>query len=220
MSYSYASTPVFIEWLRRWKFRIAFFLVMWLAPIVCESIVMSGWSGDFIGWLAALWKALAGLTLIGLFGVGVLGLFFLLFSATRRPATVVISTCFFAFISLTAGLVVSRQVRMHGFTQMACRTKPLIAAIEKFEKAKGHAPDKLSELVPKFLPSVPKTGIGAYPDFLYKRFNDETDPWELSVLCSVGLLNFDEFYYRPSKKYVSRLGGWIEPAGDWAYFHE
>ncbi len=117
-------------------------------------------------------------------------------------------------------MMVSREIRMNGFKQMAERTRPLVAAIKKFEKQKGHAPEELEELVPEFVSTLPKTGIGAYPDYHYERLKGENDAWELSVSCGVVILNWDEFFYRPSEKYGERYGGWVEPVGDWAYFHE
>lgn len=48
----------------------------------------------------------------------------------------------------------------------------------------------------------------------------DTD-WELRVPCSLGVLNWDVFFYWPSEVYPQRLyGGSIEQIGGWAYVHE
>ncbi|MBA3858292.1 MAG: hypothetical protein C0507_15415 [Cyanobacteria bacterium PR.3.49] len=126
-----------------------------------------------------------------------------------------------AFLPATAlSLFFTHPIRQDGFMQLASRTKPLIAAIEKYEKVNGHAPDKLQDLIPGFMPAIPKTGIGAYPKYRYELLKKEKDSWQLTVDCSRGWLNWDEFYYLPSKKYPERYGGWVELMGDWAYFHE
>ena len=167
-----------------------------------------------------LWETVAFASLCGALIGLVLSVFFLLFSGTRGYAALAFAGCLSALCLFMPGFLLSREIRMTALRQMGVRTKPLIAAIEKYEKTKGHAPQELADLVPEFLSAVPKTGIGAYPNYDYTRLKDDSDAWELSVGCSVGLMNWDEFFYRPSKKYEKRYGGWIEPAGDWAYFHE
>jgi hypothetical protein len=40
--------------------------------------------------------------------------------------------------------------------------------------------------------------------------------WELSIPCPLGMLNWDEFFYRPSETYPEP----VERIGTWAYVHE
>lgn len=111
-------------------------------------------------------------------------------------------------------------VRHHCFEQMTVRARPLLAAIEAYQKQHGSPPCNLDVLVPKYLPKIPDTGMAAYPNFNYTT-EDEVDPWRLEVQCSLGLLNWDVCFYRPSKKYSSyEYGGGVEPIGDWRYVHE
>lgn len=45
--------------------------------------------------------------------------------------------------------------------------------------------------------------------------------WELRVPCSIGLLNWDVFFYWPTQHYPDHAyGGSIERIGKWAYVHE
>lgn len=65
--------------------------------------------------------------------------------------------------------------------------------------------DKVTELL------GPPDGQSVYRD----------SPWELRVPCSLGLLNWDVFFYWPTKAYPRRTyGGRVERIGDWAYVHE
>ena len=46
-------------------------------------------------------------------------------------------------------------------------------------------------------------------------------PFELTVPCSIGLLNWDVFVYWPSEEYPDHMyGGWVERVEGWAYVHE
>lgn len=65
--------------------------------------------------------------------------------------------------------------------------------------------------------------MGAYPAYEYRYPVDDKryGPWELSVPCSIGLLNWDIFFYWPSKNYPDHTyGGYTKKIGDWAYVHE
>jgi hypothetical protein len=191
-----------------------------LFPALCELILMSSVSIVFSRWFSLLQMLIFFLT----FCIAMVGfipaLTLMLFPRTRRIAGLVWIACVFTLLFSAPGVVSSYLVRKYGFEQMAERTKPLIAAIKKFEQQEGRAPNGLEELVPKYLFAVPWTGIGAYPKYQYEKLEKDTDPWELRVDCGQGLLNWDEFYYRPSEKYGKRYGGWVEPMGTWAYFHE
>jgi hypothetical protein len=151
-------------------------------------------------------------------------LFALAFSSNRRKAlrTPLISLCVVVFVF--CGLKGRFAIRTKQFEDLADRSRPLIAAIALYEKEHGRPPAKLELLVPKYISEVPHTGMGAYPDYEYKV--SPIDPgldaqWELSVPCSVGIANWDLFYYLPTEKYPKHdYGGYIEPIKNWAYVHE
>lgn len=144
----------------------------------------------------------------------------MLFRGTRRTAGLVWIACVSTLLFSVPGIRMSHYVCRYGFERMAERTKPLIAAIRKFEREEGRPPAELGELVPTYIATIPATGIGAYPEYRYEKLENDSDPWELRVDCGRGPLNWDEFYYRPSEKYGERPSGWVEPMGTWAYFHE
>lgn len=222
MEVSYASVSVVVQKLRSRKLLISLGLAIMLGlyPVVCESIVMSSLPGSVSGWVSVLWEAGAGLVLIALVAVLLCSPVLMFFGKSRPFAITLFLCCCLSLGLFLPGMLISRLIRMNGFEQLGIRTKPLIVAIEKYEREKRDAPHELGDLVPDYLPAIPSTGIGAYPKYEFTRLKDERDRWQLTVSCSVGFFNWDEFFYLPSKKYEHRYGGWIEPVGDWAYFHE
>jgi hypothetical protein len=113
--------------------------------------------------------------------------------------------------------------KQHAYSLVGPRSAALIEAIESFERTEGIPPSSLAELVPKFIPSIPSTGMAAYPDYEYAR---EAGPcvdgnrWHLKVDAGE-LLKWDFFFYCPMKDYPTRgWGGSNEVIGDWAYLHE
>lgn len=222
MSPTYVSVPVAIrEIFDRPLFRaIGIGVVLGIFPVFCELITMSSLPRAISGWFCLL-KMLVFMFTFLVALVGLLpALTLMIFQRTRRTAGLIWVSCVSTLLFSFLGIGVSTFVYRYGFEQMAERTKPLIAAIRKFEKEEGRAPAELKELVPKYIAAVPSTGIGAYPEYRYEKLEKDSDPWELRVDCSRGPLNWDEFYYRPSEKYGKRYGGWVEPMGTWAYFHE
>ena len=95
---------------------------------------------------------------------------------------------------------------------------PLVAAIEDYKTTTGQYPNSLGDLSPKFITSVPHTGMCAYPLYEYRKAEktDEAGGYELFISTSIGVLNWDEFIYMPSGKY----GDSFQPVGKWAYYHE
>lgn len=118
-----------------------------------------------------------------------------------------------------------RAVRPHFFEQLAERSQALVQAIRLYDADYGRPPASLANLVPEYLPEIPRTGMAAYPDYKYKvcDVSDECEgnAWVLSVPTPIGFLNWDEFVYYPSGNYPSTdVRGWLEPVRDWAYVHE
>jgi hypothetical protein len=123
------------------------------------------------------------------------------------------------------GFMLGGEIRQDGFERLAARSAPLVEAIRSYEAKHGQPPPDLAALVPDFLPAVPGTGIGAYPEYTYyvgekaRRFND--NPWALEVFTPSGGINFDTFLYFPLQNYPKHgHGGSLERIGDWAYVHE
>ena len=116
---------------------------------------------------------------------------------------------------------------MAAFDKLAKRSELLVQAIKNYELQYGSPPAGLENLVPEFLPNIPQTGMGAYPEYEYK-VGDEAqefakDAWCLVVRAPLAGLNWDVFIYFPNQDYaecVHAYGGVLEKVGDWAYVHE
>jgi hypothetical protein len=125
-----------------------------------------------------------------------------------------------------AGATWGGQRRMEAFRDFPARSQPLVRAIKSFEKDHGRPPATLKDLVPKYLASVPPTGMSAYPTYDYFTGADAMDrfagnPWVLSVSTISGLINFDAMLYFPKQNYDEwRYSFQLERVGDWAYHHE
>jgi hypothetical protein len=142
----------------------------------------------------------------------------------RRRALTLLPLCLLYPILFFGSVDRGERIRMKAFTELADRSRPLIEAIENYERHHGSPPRQLQDLVPQFLPAIPTTGLGAYPKYEYELIRDgETwhrNPWLLWVDCTQGF-SFDKFYYFPNQAYPTQgYGGSWERIGDWAYFDE
>jgi hypothetical protein len=154
--------------------------------------------------------------------IGAIGL---IFKKTRKLAATFSLACLIYFAVGVMCIKIGGEVRMWAFHGLAKRSTALVNAIEQFQEKYRHPPESLLSLVPEFLPSVPDTGMAAYPDYEYKVGEDAKsygdNPWVLLVFTPSGGINFDMFMYFPNQKYPKHgYGGWLEKIGAWAYVHE
>ena len=102
--------------------------------------------------------------------------------------------------------------------------KSIIEALEQYKSEKGSYPISLDHLVPIHLEEIPHTQMCGHPKFEYgtgKNAPRASEGYELFIYTPLGGINFDVFYYWPSKNYPVRdKGGRIEKIGNWAYVHE
>lgn len=208
-----------------WRF-FSTLLLASVAPLACVPLVhyltVSPW-GIWIFLLVEEWFILVGfaafLTVLASPGICV-------FARDRWQLLrlVVISLAYLG--SLLGGIWLGQAIRRDAFLRLAARSGPLVAAIRAFEARHGRPPETLDELTPEAFPSVPWTGMGAYPRYEYlhgaeavRRFDG--NPWVLLVNTPSGGINFDVFLYYPRQNYPRRgHGGWLEPLAGWAYVHE
>lgn len=199
-------------------------MVLGSVPILCQLLLGSPIDSRISFSINQLMMMGTGMLFLLSIVIVIGSLIALLFSGNRHSSlrNLLIGTC--AVVFVFCGLKGRFAIRTKQFEDLANRSRPLIAAISRFEKDHGRPPAKLDALVPKYIGEVPHTGMGAYPDYEYKV--SPIDPgldaqWELSVPCSVGIANWDLFYYLPTEKYPQRnYGGYIEPIKNWAYVHE
>lgn len=147
----------------------------------------------------------------------------LLFKRTRRGAVMMFACGIGYLAGARICLGIGHHIRMQAFHELAVRSQPLVDAIESYHSDTGHYPPSLTNLVPEFLPSIPSTGMGAYPDYEYRTGTNSWygNPYVLSIDTPAGGINWDMFVYFPGQNYPERdFGGMLERIGSWAYVHE
>lgn len=215
----------------RW-FWVASPQAMWRTPVIClfvpaTVLLTTQWfslSSRGINLVTGIWSFLSLPAFLAM--IGILICPFQLLSKKRRRGAILglISSAAF-LLSFVFGVTIEERMRRAAFLDLAERSKPLIQAIQTYEEKNDFPPATLAALVPEFLVAIPRTGIGAYPEYRYvvgeeaQRFN--TNPWVLYVSTPSGGISFDKFLYFPLQNYPERgYGGWLERIGDWAYVHE
>lgn len=175
-------------------------------------------------WSLLVWSPFAGvLLLLGAVAAVATGVAYL-FQREPRVAVALCGSGLLFGVTFVSSARVASTIRCEAFAALAERSAPLVTAIKTFESAKGRPPTSLDELVPAFLPHVPTTGLGAYPEYQYivgeaERYDG--NPWVLTVSTPSAVLDFDEYFYYPLQNYPARHpAGALERIGDWAYLHE
>jgi hypothetical protein len=209
--------------------------LFWCMVAAMASLCLNG------SFVLANWYAVSP---IGYGGVGILwlctpALFLLLGAMVAAPAALLalsvkrvrraaLTAALASALYLALGIPCIRivpGVRMLGFRRQAQRGNVLVRAVERYTERHGRPPPALGALAPEFLPSVPPTGMPAYPKWRYvvgeqaRTWDD--NPWVLYMDCSSGGINFDRFVYFPKQNYPEEgYGGQIERIQNWAYVHE
>jgi len=185
------------------------------------SAVSPNGSGNGLMYSAVM---LGGPLIVAILGIPV-ALIRLIPKKTRESAFIWSGIClsYMAVFLVCAGI--SGRIRMRAFERLAERSAPLVQAIRKYESDHKYPPDKLADLVPDYLPEIPRTGMGAYPEYEYHVGSDiwvcTRNKWILKVFTPSGLINFDMFVFFPDGNYPEYgFGGYFERVGDWAYCHE
>jgi hypothetical protein len=198
------------------------FGVFAIVPVLCQVATLAPFGSPDI---AALPDMLFGMAFVFALLFCLVSAPFLLFRRTRKAFGALPPIALMIIVGTFVGFGLGDAYRMHAFHRLGERSKPLIAAIQQYEAEHGSPPRDLSELVPQYLPRVPHTGMGGYPD--YELVTDEWveketgNGWLLNVDTPSGLINWDVFLYYPNQQYPRRgYGGVLERVGDWAYVHE
>jgi hypothetical protein len=130
--------------------------------------------------------------------------------------------CVISFVVVMVAVGVGEAIRDGAFEKMAARGRPLVAALKQYELKHGSPPVALEDLVPDYLPSIPGTGVGAYPryELITKgaRTKYSGNAWILTVDVSTDDLVHDAVDYYPNANYPSpRAVAVSRRIGDWAY---
>ncbi len=126
------------------------------------------------------------------------------------------------FTGAEAGRQQANAVVKERFLEFALRSEPIVAAVEGFTHTVGRAPTNMAELVPRFLPQVPTTGIPVSPriDLIVgpKLGRYPGNLFALRVQAGGFGLKWDECLFLPDQNYRS-AGQFAEPVGRWALIH-
>lgn len=130
--------------------------------------------------------------------------------------------CIVIFFVVMIADGVGEAIRDVAFEKIAARGKPLVAAIKQYELKHGSPPGALADLVPDYLPSIPGTGVGAYPSYEFITKGTRTryggNAWILTVDVSTDDLVHDAVVYYPNAHYPSPKAVAVSRRiGDWAY---
>jgi hypothetical protein len=205
----------------------------WVTGWLVAGVVVNGlqvlaswysvWShGSEMGmWYALIlvFPIMLALLLLPIFGLAAV------FRRVRRMALYGVTAAIVWVLTGLAAGSLAETVRMSGMRRLAERSMIVVHAIERYEAECGTPPNRLDELVPKYLNVVPKTGLDAYPEYELMTGSAaayyENNPWVLLVSTSSGGINFDVLAYFPRQNYPAvGQSGWWEPVGMWAYLHE
>lgn len=139
------------------------------------------------------------LALGALFFVSPCSLLLLIFPGTRGLGIRLLLLCIAYVLTLTLMAGAGSTIRKASFRALAERSMPLVEAVKAFEKAEGHPPMKLDDLVPSYLDAVPSTGLAAYPHYEIHMGEESSmwkgNPWVLCVPVSRSVLNWDLFLW-------------------------
>ena len=171
------------------------------------------------------------------FGFALGFLFFIIgIFATKRLfwwfwSTMLLNTFALIVISWSVNPMIRRSV----MKSASIAGEPIIRAIEAYKVEQKKYPKNLEALVPKYLPKIPHTGMCAYPRFQYTSGGEpfsgqdylnhtyltaKSGGYMLFIETPRGGINWDRFFYWPSKKYSRwEYGGRVEKINGWAYTH-
>ncbi|MGH7138161.1 MAG: hypothetical protein ACREHD_20615, partial [Pirellulales bacterium] len=150
----------------------------------------------------------------------------LLFRRTRLQSAFLLTLAWLLIACCFFGIVLGQKARHAGMQAFTRRAQPLVTAIKAYERDHAAPPQTLADLVPKYIESIPTTGMMAYPEYEYHSGAEASERyagnrWALSVATPAGGFNFDMMLYFPDQNYPTRgYGGWLQRIDDWAYVHE
>ncbi len=118
--------------------------------------------------------------------IGLTSLWFLVFRKFQQLTTKITIFSFgflFAFLGASS---FGNGIRFKAFQNAVERGNPIVDAVESYIRDTGEPPSSLEELIPTYIEGIPKTGIAAYPDYHYLKF-DFAGLWKIWVPVSSGL---------------------------------
>ena len=101
------------------------------------------------------------------------------------------------FLHYPLGLVYLN-IRANLLRDVAAKSKPLIAAIERYHNYRGEYPESLEDLIPEFISTIPETKISTKSDYMY--YKEKEGGYQLTIRFQGKFLNQATFTYEPERK--------------------
>lgn len=144
------------------------------------------------------------------------------FKKTREDSITGILVCLVLLLGFFSQNTIGNTIRNHAFEKLVIRTEEVLIAIELYKLEKGRYPLTLEHLKPRYIFEVPKTKMGAYPEYTYFVGDEASNsypgnPYILMVETPSGFINFDKFLYLPKQNYseiivkhsFTKIGKWV-----------
>lgn len=203
----------------------AFIVLGWAFVIGADWQALESWGSTFVYGLGESAFLLVGLMAPAAFVCGLFLTGLVRGNRTDWIAAAVVVALSMGGLATTA--LAHRHLRHAAVLRVDAQARPLVQAIEAYTGRQGRPPGSLSALVPTDLPSIPTTGMAAFPAFRYELpgvaghvARQTEDPWMLRIDTAFGS-NFDSMVYLPSGRYPAvGWGGAVVPVGKWAYVWE
>jgi hypothetical protein len=113
----------------------------------------------------------------------------------------------------------ANKIRHDGMLSMTEQIMPLINAIERFQKHENRLPNALDDLVPTYIPALPKTNLDTYPDYEYDVEIDQANPaYSIKIWMSAGLMDMNVLEYSSSGRPPYWVENWNPIIGKWIYY--
>jgi hypothetical protein len=148
-----------------------------------------------------------------------------LFRRIRRGALRFSAVCLAFLLGFWVAANISGWQRQKRMATVPTTAAPLVAAIEAFEREQHRLPERLDDLVPRYVVAIPSTGFGGHQEWHYAapprttgHPDDEiygTNRWVLALYVGARPFPSYRMLYLPDQQYPSTAGR----VGTWAYTH-
>jgi hypothetical protein len=195
-------------------------LPVFLFTLLTQYVAIASWGSEL---LFSLLMLALGVPLLMALGLGLIACITIFIPTARRHAPMFFFCAVACFAAMKGGAVLGDHFRQRKCVQLAEIGRPLVQAVQAYERKYDSPPPSLEALVPEFLPLLPKTGVGASPSFEYIVGDYAAyygQAWTICVYIPCNVLEYDTFYYAPS---VTASPGMneraVERIGDWGYLY-
>ncbi len=218
----------------RQRYKLVFGIFAWLAlgaaiaAIVARSLVAGRLWNVRYDWFYAreAGNGYAPVDLVlGCYALGALALVAAIVAIAVRPRGWYVLTVLGAAVAAVAWFGASTQQSDLDIRRVIGAGNHLVSAIERYKNDNGEYPAGLAELVPAYLPTIPKTGLTSQRQFYYMRRGSSENGWSLEASLTKSLMGDEPFVvtvmliprgtivYRPSGNYTDievteALCGW------------